>query len=136
MTWLAIDDLQYWFCLIYPDDEHRRRISTTSPGWCYGLLVASLGRLVCSQDLFMGRRVVWVVLPADDVLGARDWMLADSPAALDVAVVAAIDRNQPADDRDLAQVGAEPRPEAVPGPRQVVGPHHMKDPVPHKAALL
>jgi hypothetical protein len=76
------------------------------------------------------------MLPADDVLGTRDRMLADSPAALDVAVVAAINRNQPADDRDLAQVGAESKPEAISGPGQVVGPHHVKDPVPHKAALL
>jgi hypothetical protein len=45
MTLLAIDDLQCWFCLIYPDDEHRRRISTASRGGVTGyelrLLAAS-----------------------------------------------------------------------------------------------
>src|SRR5579859_3423019 len=107
MTWLAIDDLQCCFCLIYPDDEHWRRISTESPSWCDVVLrIAPLGSIVGGQDLLVGRRVIRVVLSADDVLGARDGMLADSPAALDVAVVTPIDRDQPADDRDLAQVGA------------------------------
>src|SRR6266568_2853770 len=72
----------------------------------------------------------------DYVLGSGHRMLSDSPAALDMAVVAPVDRNEPADDRDLAKIRTKSGPEPVPGAGQVVRSHDVKDPVPHETALL
>jgi hypothetical protein len=52
--------------------------------------------------------LIRMVLPANNVFTARDRVLPDSPAALDVAVVAAVDRKQPADNRDLARSDPNP----------------------------
>jgi len=77
-----------------------------------------------------------MMLPTDDIGRAFDRMSSDPPAALDVAVVPPVYRNQPADDRDFAEVRPKSRPEPVPRAGEIVGPHHMKDPIPHEATPI
>jgi len=106
-----------------PVDGRRRRSSRPISG---GLLAGWLspwrrlrllhGRSMSGQDLVSGEVVVGVVLTADLVTGCRA-VLADAPAAADLAVVLPGDRPGAGadcgDEGELAEVGAEPGPEAV-----------------------
>lgn len=55
-----------------------------------------------------------MVLATGDIGRADYGMLANTPAALDVAVVLAEDANDPTNNDHLANVGAKSRPEIIP----------------------
>src|SRR5438309_9873415 len=100
------------------------------------LRVAYLRGSVSSQDFLVRRSRIRMMLPTNDIGRACDRMFSDPPATLDVAVVPPVYRNQAADNRDFAEVRTKSRPEPVPRAGEVVGPHHMKDPVPHEATPI
>jgi uncharacterized repeat protein (TIGR01451 family) len=95
------------------------------------LRIAFHCRPVSSQDFLVRGSVIGMMLPTNNIVGAFYRMLSDPPAALDVAVMTPVDRNQPADNRDFAKVRPKSRPESIPRAGEVVRPDHIKDPVPH-----
>src|SRR5437879_8039174 len=100
------------------------------------LRVAYLRGSVSSHDFLVRRSRIRMMLPTNDIGRAFDRMFSDPPTALDVAVMPPVYRNQAADNRDFAEVRTKSRPEPVPRAGEVVGPHHMKDPVPHEATPI
>src|SRR5438128_9978396 len=95
------------------------------------LRVAYLRGSVSSQDFLVRRSRIRMMLPTNDIGRACDRMFSDPPATLDVAVVPPVYRNQAADNRDFADVRTTYRPDPLPRGGELIGSHHIRDPVPH-----
>src|SRR5438128_10818578 len=91
------------------------------------LRVAFLRGSVSSQDFLVCRSRIRMMLPTNDIGCAFDRMFSDPPAALDVAVMPPVYRNQPADNRDFAEDRTKSGPAPVPRAGAAVDSHRINE---------